>query len=385
MAQQPDAQPAQQTNYSMKLFLAIVMVLVVAGHTDSTGLGGPFDLFPSYSYHVASFVFISGYFYNSKYEATPALYVRKRTSRLLLPMLGINAVYGLVIMAAQGLFGITYGEPISLETLLVSPFVSGHQFAFNLASWFVAPLWMSQIVNVFVRKGMRAAGLSERVVEFATFALYMVLGIVAVQMCRPDGPGSPNALVLSRLAFFLSCLGMGRFYRSVLEEHDNLRSLAYFGILFAVQLVIVYIARGDLSYAVAWGTYPQGALLTYLSTFTGIAFLLRISKLLGPVLGRTRGVLAVADNTFSIMCHHMLGVFLVNCVYYLAHQCLGVFPLFDVALFQESVWYLFFPAGCIQFAVVYLAAGIVVPLGIHACWVRIREGVSGLVRRGSAE
>lgn len=77
----------------MKLFSACAIVLVVVGHIPSTGFNGPFDMFKPYSFQVASFVFVSGYFYKEANESHPVAYLGSRIKRLLIPLIAINAAY----------------------------------------------------------------------------------------------------------------------------------------------------------------------------------------------------------------------------------------------------------------------------------------------------
>lgn len=86
----------KQINYTMKLFSACAIVLVVVGHIPSTGFNGPFDMFKPYSFQVASFVFVSGYFYKEANESHPVAYLGSRIKRLLIPLIAINAAYGCI-------------------------------------------------------------------------------------------------------------------------------------------------------------------------------------------------------------------------------------------------------------------------------------------------
>ena len=57
----------QKSNEKMMILSCIGIIIVVLGHT-----GNAFELassiFPYYSSHMALFIFISGYFYDDKYE-----------------------------------------------------------------------------------------------------------------------------------------------------------------------------------------------------------------------------------------------------------------------------------------------------------------------------
>ena len=146
-------------NYDMKLFSAIAMTLVVCGHIQygSVGLSGPFDMFKPYCYQVAAFVFVSGYFYNVKHEAIPGRYVLRKAKRLILPLYAISFVYGCIWSVAKPLLGMQYGDGVSLESVLVAPLTSGHQYMCNMAMWFIAPLFFAELANVLLRSAISRA------------------------------------------------------------------------------------------------------------------------------------------------------------------------------------------------------------------------------------
>lgn len=52
-----------ETNYTFKILYCTGIILVVCGHCNNGGLNLFFDWFPPYGFHLALFVFSSGYFY----------------------------------------------------------------------------------------------------------------------------------------------------------------------------------------------------------------------------------------------------------------------------------------------------------------------------------
>ena len=104
-----DNKQIKSINYSMKLFSACAIVLVVVGHVSPIGFNGPFDMFKVYSFQVAAFVFVSGYFYKEKNEHQPFQYLWKKCKRLVLPLLLINAAYGVIAFALIHFAGLKWG------------------------------------------------------------------------------------------------------------------------------------------------------------------------------------------------------------------------------------------------------------------------------------
>ena len=49
-------------NFTFKILSAIGIIIIVSGHCYNGGVSLMYDWFPKYSYNLALFVFISGYF-----------------------------------------------------------------------------------------------------------------------------------------------------------------------------------------------------------------------------------------------------------------------------------------------------------------------------------
>ncbi|WP_165054711.1 MULTISPECIES: acyltransferase [unclassified Adlercreutzia] len=355
----------------MKLFSATAMILVVVGHCSSQGFEGPFALFPPYNYQVASFVFVSGYFYKESSENDVLAYVAKKAKRLLVPLLLIDIAYGVFISFAHKTLGIQYGAELSFNSVIIQPFTSGHQFWINCPMWFIAPLFFCEVSNVVLRKA--AASIENGVAKESIFLLlYLCAGAIAIHTGGSDGLGESWLLLLMRTFFFLSCFGMGRFYRTVLEQHDTLSSIPYFALVFAVQLICAWLNHGNLSYYPSWCTFPGSPTITLLSTAACIAFLLRLCRIIGPRIGKSKGVLCIANNSFSIMCHHMLGFFLLNTIFLFCSTYTPICSSFDIISFQ-TVWnYHYDPQSLPQFASVYVVFAIAFSIGIHKSWVALK-------------
>lgn len=357
---------------TMKLFTAIAMVLVVVGHVDYTGFMGPFNLFPPYSFQVASFVFVSGYFCKEQVELTPMTYISRKVRHLIIPLYLIMAAYGVIAFVLLQL-GFEWGQSHSLSSFIVEPLTNGHQFIINMPMWFLGPLFCAEIINLAIRKMIPPFKATSKRKEIILFIAYLSLGAIAVAEGGGEGIGPSWKLFACRsLLFFLACLGMGRFYKCVLEQHDNLNSTIYFSIVIALQLILFSLCGARISYVPSWCRFPNGVLLTYLVTFTGIAFLLRISKIFGVRIGNSGPISAVADNTFSIMCHHYFAFFLISLTFGGLSLITPFFPTFDWRQFH-SIHYLYYPFGQACWAALYSVFGITFSLFIHRIWMRLKS------------
>lgn len=349
------ASPDKQINTVFRVLSAFAILLVVAGHADFhiLDMGG---LFPYYSFHVTVFLFISGYFYEETAERETGAYLCRKAYRLLAPYFIWNLFYGLFATVLHGL-GFTEGRNIGFWELFVEPFLGGHQFGWNFPSWFVPALFVVEVLNVFMRK---ALGWLRWNKEWLILSACLLAGMFTVWLAI-GGHVWGYYKFPGRILFMMPCYQMGYFYKKKLEKRDTLPDGIYFGVLLVLQLVIVYSCRG-LAYSVVWCTsFANGPAVPYLTAVTGIAFWLRVSKILAPFLGKCAGVDWLGRNTYAVMMHHMLGFLLVKGILYGVYMFSPWCRDFDAAAFFGDAGYVYVPAGMNAFRWVYVAAGIAVP------------------------
>lgn len=375
--------PTNTIDPSMKLFAAIAMVLVVVGHIDSTGFAGPYNMFPPYSFQVAAFVFISGYFYKPTNERGIVRYVAKKTKRLMVPLFLITLVYGCISTFLADA-GFEFCAQITWERLLVDPLINGHQFLINMPMWFIAPLFFAEIANILIRRVLNIGHGSHRgtsiIFETVLFVFYLSLGSIAITLGGKEGLTSGWLLLLCRSLFFLGCLGMGRFYKAVLEQHDTIKGAPYYLVVLSVQILLITICKGEITYVPSWCKFPADVFLTYLVTMNGIAFILRISKDLGPHIGNAPAIRRIADNTYSIMCHHYFGFFLVSCLFAAVASIDPVTTGFDYTAFYEGM-YFYYPQNLLCWALFYCVVAILFSVGLHSIWATIHSQFGKLASR----
>lgn len=356
----------KEYNMTFCILSGLAMIMIVAGHAgcDVLTVGG---LFPYYSFHVPLFMFISGYFYHEKEEEAPFAYCRKKAGRLLLPYLIWNFFYGIIAGILRG-NGFTMGEPVSLRTLFLEPFLSGYQFIYNYAAWFVPVLFIIEMMNLLMRLILRKLHLCrEWLILSGTLAVGMVVVSLAVQGRVWGLYKTPG-----RILFLYPCYQMGQFYRKKLEAHDKLGNLSYFAILFLVQMLLTLCCNG-LAYSSVWCTgFANGSVIPYVTAVTGIAFWLRVAKILTPVLAGSKPVYYLGKNTYAVMMHHVMAFMLVKMSAALLAAHTPWFGDFDRDAYLGNIDYYYLVKGAGQFRLVYLAAGIILPLllqrGLDKVW-----------------
>ena len=346
----------KRDNDTFRILSAIGIILIVAGHADFQifDLGG---LFPYYSFHVAIFLFISGYFYDESDEVHIGAYIRRKARRLLVPYFLWNLFYGF-LAAALKYFGFIIGDGISFKTLFLDPFLTGHQFGYNFPAWFVPALFLVEVINVCMRRVLTAIRLNR---EYLIMAAVLLTGILTVWFAI-GGHVWGYYKFPGRILFMLPAFELGQLYKKKLERKDTLPSGIYFSVLFIVQLVVVFSCAG-LAYSTVWcASFANGPVVPFVTMVTGIAFWLRVSKILSPLLPELRGIRQIGENTYGIMMHHIFAFFLVKEAFFALSLFTPWCADFDKAAFLTDVNYIYLLNGIDVSKWIYMAAGIVIPL-----------------------
>ena len=123
----------QETNIPFCLLSVLGIIFVVDGHLNHSffDIGG---LIPYYAFHMPLFIFISGYFFRMKEGESLWRFAKRKFLRLMIPYYFWNLIYGF-LAAFLRRNGFLFGEPITLDTLVLEPFCLGYQFILNHAAW----------------------------------------------------------------------------------------------------------------------------------------------------------------------------------------------------------------------------------------------------------
>lgn len=348
-------------NPTFKILSAFGIILIVSGHIPKGGgISFLYEWFSPYSFHITLFVFIAGYFYKEASEEGVLRYLWHKIKRLIIPLYLWNLFYG-VFDWLLTFKGFQIGEPINLYNLFVVPLCSGESaFAFNVGGWFASALFFTEVVNLLIRK---LFGKSNMAKEIILALFYLAVGITGICLSI-KGYNTGLMLVITRVMFFLPFFALGRVYKLYLERlDDKVGNVTYMLILFAIQLIVLFNCKQSVLYTASWSKdFNNGPIVPIITSITGIAFWLRLSKMLTPALKDSRAVRLVADNTYSIMINHFLGFFLFNTLQYsLRHS--PIFTLeFSVREYGTNVWCFNIPEELKPYGFIYLFCGIAVPV-----------------------
>lgn len=140
----------KEIDYNFKVLYFFGIFFIVAGHCAGGGISTFSEWFPLYSFHLGLFVFTSGYFYREKNETLRAQ-IKSKAKKLLLPMYFWNIIYGLVVQLLVFKGFHIGGEP-TLYNFVVEPIKTGHQFVWNLGTWFIWPLFLVEVIHMILCK-----------------------------------------------------------------------------------------------------------------------------------------------------------------------------------------------------------------------------------------
>ena len=363
-------------NMTMRALCLIAIVFVVDGHTCFEDMFDMRSLFRYYSFHLMLFAFASGCLLRDGDAEHPLRLLAHRARRLLVPLYAWNLVYGVGAALLRRYGGFTLGEPLSAYTLLLAPLTDGEHFVWNLGSWYVFPLLLAQAMYLLVRRLSRLWGGREPV----TFLLCLIPGAVAVELCAAGRNGA-LPLFLMRALILLPGYAGGVLYRRCLEKHDTLPTVPYL-LALVIARALLCTRYENLAYLLSSCTYMDcGAVGGYLGGAIAIAFWLRIARLIAPHMQKSRLALALSRHTFDVMMHHYMGFFALNCVFLALHMLgLGAAD-FSVGALRTQSGYLYAPAGRQEWNVLYLIAGLIVPLLIGGAVRRLGARINRMRKR----
>ncbi|MCI6365663.1 MAG: acyltransferase family protein [Spirochaetia bacterium] len=362
---------ANKTNYQFKILYFIGIIFVVAGHARANDLIFWNELIHCAGFYMGMFVFCSGYFYKSENDLHPVKYIVKKAKRLLIPYFLWNTFYGFVMLILLKT-GFSFIEKVSVQDFLLKPLLGEPVFRFNLPSWFVIPLFFTEVYNVIIRWILQRV--SENKKNILLLLLNLIIGFIGIYVAMQYEPDTVSGvmLFLTRFANFLPFFIFGYIYKMYVEKHDNLSSFWYFFIIVVIELLYILIYGHSPIYSIIGMFYFENPVLPYVMGLVGIAFWLRVARLLSPVIGASKKINLIADNTFTIMINHEFGFFILNTGFFILTVVLSLPLKFDVNKYKSAVEYIFLLRGR-GFPIVYVIFGISVSLLMNFCVIKVKQ------------
>ena len=354
------------TNSQMRMLYVLAIIMILDGHIGSSDYLDLNGLLRYQNYHIALFMFVSGYFLNL--ARGYGEFFKTKVMRLLVPLYAWNAVYGGVCWYLNRYQGFALGGEWNWYNLLYAPLVDGHQFIYNMASWFLVPLFLVQAAGFMILKpfagtdGAAAEEENTRQNKWAPvlfFGLALGLGCAALAYA-PENRGERGiTLTALRGLYFLPAFAFGYLYRRTLEKYDRLATPLWLGLLLGGVTLLTGAFPG-YNHVPSWlDTINAPGLAIYAISFLAILFWVRVARVLTPVWEKSRTLKYISEHTFDLMMHHFVGFMLAKALFLPFAPGDGAANLARV---KSDIWYYPFPGGDENYAWIYIAISMVIAL-----------------------
>ena len=363
----------------MAFFSAEMIVMVVLGHTGGGTLEVFSNWFPIASFHMPAFVFASGYFYKKenadRLTSKENNYIWYKMRTLLKPYFLWNLFYGILLNGLRVL-GITgFGEKISIHSLLIEPWISGHQFGFNCAAWFVTQLFLIQILYAGMQKvfDFHCKGIKSIIVLIGL----MLIGNFSILVAEKAGNGAALGdlkWVCIRTGFLMPFYHLGYLYKNYLEERVKKNKGKTVLLIFVLQFVILAVEGWDaINYSVVSCIFHiKRPWILYIAAMDGIIFWLLIADLLVTCLTNNKIIHYISENIWTIMMHHITSFWILNSLLKVIDENICSINFMPQEYYLNQ-YYMFLPFE--QMKVLYVLAGIAGPLGLKYLYEKTRSWV----------
>lgn len=294
----------------INILKAFAIMLVVSGHIGILII--PF--FPTYSFHLALFFFISGYLFKEKHLTDILSYIKGKAKRLLVPYLGYTFLYLIITLAVYKSSGIYYGRPISILNFISKPFEDGSQLLFIGPLWFVVQLFISLTIFILTYKYLKKIWDN----KYFHLIFFLILAICAIQLSAYKD--NSMILIMERTVFSLFFIYLGYFYKNFVEGKYNIFSAKWLGVIITLQSVLWLYnitnqprpgVTAGLEYVLVYGDFYNW-IVPILTSITGIWASLFIINAFYPYLRSNKFVEQIGENTYHIMANHIFIIYLIS-------------------------------------------------------------------------
>ncbi len=312
--------------------------MVIDDHV-STRIGVLSSIFPYNSFYMPLFVFISGYFYK---ERSIYLNIKHKFKHLMVPYV-IWSIFGDFIAYILMQTGIVnwYVSPFNIRSI-INLFTYTPLSTITGAAWFVVMLfWVSVIYNVL----RHSLYLESKKLEYIFLAVSVISGFICIKLCMLGYNKKSLFLFIFRTVWYLQFYHMGVMFHKYWEIYvQKARLLTVCSLCVAINVVFI-LTTGNIQFtATAHMNNFHSYWIPLITSITGSMFWYKIMALLSSKIGKICIVDFLAENTFSIMCVHLIFLNLPN--FYAYYQYIKKTPNylnFPVSAFKAGAWVRYSP------------------------------------------
>lgn len=339
-------------NYTFKMLYVIAIFMIVDGHIGTNDYLTLDGLLRYQNFHIALFCFTSGYFFNLSKNHKD--YFVSKFTKLIIPLYVWTFIYAIICHILNNYFDFHIGEPINFHNLFIAPLTDGHQYIYNMASWFLAPLFLLQTISYTILKPFENTNKKLLSIIFFIF-IFIISSSIMPHFIYHQGKRD-FLLLLYRTLYFFPSFALGFLYKNTLEKHDKLNTPLYLSITLFLYCII--ITQNQLyNHTPSWlNDIMVSPIIIYSVCFLSIFFWLRIAKILSPLVKQSKTLTIISNNTFDIMMHHFIGFMFVKALFS------KIFNQFDHYQYHNNIWYNYFPYNENISAWIYIAITLVIAL-----------------------
>lgn len=295
----------------INLLKALAIILVISGHLGISII--PF--FPTYSFHIALFFFISGYLFKEKYLNNLSSYSKTKAKRLLVPYFEYSIIYLIIAVIVAKFTGIFYGAPINIKNYIITPLLGGNDLLLMPALWFVTQLFISLNVFVLVYKQLKKIWDN----KYFHLIFFLILAILAIQISFSK-QHNIFAFMAIKTLFSTFFIYFGFYYKNFIEGKFNIFNAKWIGGIIAFQSVLWLFNTGNnpivgvsanLYYIIAQGIF-YNQIIPILTSITGIWASLFVLEIIYPYLKNNKFIKQIGENTYHIMAVHIIIIYLIS-------------------------------------------------------------------------
>lgn len=369
--------PTKERNRSIDILRSVAIVLVVIGHSfPIPGCEWWQTHFSAGSYRMALFLFISGYLFKDIEWSNFPGFIGRKTKNLVVPLIGWNIVYAGIVSLINLRHPVEYLPPTAqvwnVHDLFVEPFITGHQYLLNLATWFVGLLYIAILLYGIIHI------ISKRLPAWAMLIVYALIAAAGLY-CNSLGLPGKGWLVAERVMLALFYIQLGRCFRIYIEPLLQAKHLWWMClVLLGAWCAVVY---GTSRYYLWAFMNFSGCIIRPLAAGTlGCLFWMVACKQIAEWVPKNRIETAIGNGTWSIMTNHLLVrfVFCWTFVHFFGDDLMR-------EAFSRDFW--FFPrseAFLSGYTLLYLLA-ITLEVALPVVWQiyfdKFKERVRGFVKR----
>lgn len=186
----------KRNNKTFLILQSFGILIVVFGHCSGIKIFLN-NVFPFYSFHMALFAFISGYFFKDRKISE---FLKIKIKNLIIPYFIWNFIYGIIVNILKNFNVVNYGGDFTLYNIFIAPFYgNSNQFIFNVAAWFVISIFFIQLIYFIIYKINKITKINT---EIFVAIIAIIIAYFELEMVR-KGHNTGFWFLLTRICFLM--------------------------------------------------------------------------------------------------------------------------------------------------------------------------------------